>query len=177
MVNISEPELRRRFIEGNSAVFPELVVTNREGVVLSHYDAELFGKSLADEENYREIFAGTESQIRLKITDDSAPGRILAVKRRPMGWVFLLQLDEKKLLESLYRFRNTLLVVLFLSLGISALAIFVISLVISRPVIRVFQHARKMVDQDKNFFLSGNSSLSEIAYLDKAPEELGRRLN
>lgn len=176
VVNISEPEMRRMFIEGNSAVNPRLIVLNREGIVLSHYDPLSFAKDFTNRKEFARVFSSKDAALQYT-SEGNNRDRILAVKRRPMGWTFISVIDESELYETLSEFRNTIFLILGIAVLLAFALIFITSYFVTRPVVRLFQHAKSIAQAEgrEHTGATGKSG-SEIVFLDRVLDDLGQRI-
>lgn len=177
VVNISEPDLRSAFVEGNSPVNSQLVVTRRDGTVLSHHDPALFGTALATVAPYDRVFVSVRQEIQVDVPGDHGPSRLLAVKRRPLGWVFITTLNEGALLASLTSFRNIVLLILLAAIVVAVVALAIVARQIARPIRRVVEHAQMLSSNPSNASSGRSASGSEIDYVDRVLSGLGEQLS
>lgn len=141
IANVSERKLRGLFLSNSTHLQGELIVIDRQGLVLSHPQAEEFQANYSDRDLVRKILSRDFKEGTFISAANGTMCLATYVTHREMGWRFVSIIPYDEVFQGLHQARNRTLVIFIFFLCIAVVLTFITSRRIYSPIARLFQSA------------------------------------
>jgi two-component system, response regulator YesN len=178
-INITERTLRELFTGGLGEGDSEIVVLDRDGVILSHSDPSMFGSPFQWEPFYRSIHR-SDSRRGSIVEDFNGRESLVAFRVHPqMGWHFLQITPAESVLADVHRARNrTVMIVSAIGL-MAVIVVHAASRMLVRPVQRISEHIEELYEH-MPVHLPDDSAREErvgLDFVDRTLDLVGSRMD
>lgn len=174
VANLSEERLRTMFMEETDDVASRLIVANREGIALTHFDPERFASQVIRDTPLEPIVDDGARTSSGMVEWDGTEHLVVAVTDPVSGRRLISITDAKGLTAAIADLRNTMLVVLIIGIVIAIPSSFFIARQVSRPVYRIVEQAAALLPTDGSD--EHVPPIDEFEYLDGVLKYFGRRV-
>ena len=176
IANVSERKLRGLFLSNSTHLQGELIVIDRQGLVLSHPQAEEFQANYSDRDLVRKILSRDSKEGTFISAANGTMCLATYVTHREMGWRFVSIIPYDEVLQGLHQARNRTLVLLIFLLCIALVLTFITSRRIYSPIARLFQSA-SMARYMRSKGAPEIKKVNELQYVDQILKDSFRQLD